>query len=78
MLLNRRGALAGAGGLMTALATGEAWAQDARRVRKAASSLSFWRCIRSFLAWSMVLRFCTAALSSSSSLRVAASLSSAP
>jgi len=40
MLLNRRGALAGAGGLMTALATGEAWAQDARRVRKAASSLS--------------------------------------
>lgn len=40
MLLNRRNALAGAGGLMTALATGEAWAQDARRVRKAASSLS--------------------------------------
>ena len=40
MLLNRRGALASAGGLMTALATGEAWAQDARRVRKAASSLS--------------------------------------
>ena len=40
MLLNRRGALAGAGGLMTAMATGEAWAQDARRVRKAASSLS--------------------------------------
>lgn len=40
MLLNRRGALAGAGGLMAALATGEAWAQDAPRVRKAASSLS--------------------------------------
>ncbi len=40
MLLNRRGALTGAGGLMTALATGEAWAQSAGRVRKAASSLS--------------------------------------
>ena len=40
MLLNRRGALAGAGGLMTAMATGGPWAQDARRVRKAASSLS--------------------------------------
>jgi hypothetical protein len=40
MLLNRRKALAGAGGLMTALATGEAWAADAPRVRRAASSLS--------------------------------------
>ncbi len=40
MLLNRRETLAGAGGLMTALATGEAWAQDAPRIRKAASSLS--------------------------------------
>lgn len=40
MLLNRRTALAGAGGLMAAMATGEAWAADAPRVRKAASSLS--------------------------------------
>lgn len=40
MQLNRRNALGGAGGLMAALATGEAWAQDAPRVRRAASSLS--------------------------------------
>jgi hypothetical protein len=40
MMLNRRGALAGAGGLMAALATGEAWAQNAPRVRRAASSLN--------------------------------------
>ena len=40
MLLNRRKALVGAGGLMTALGTGEAWAQDAPRIRRAASSLS--------------------------------------
>ena len=40
MILNRRSALAGAGGLITALATGEAWAADGPRIRKAASSLT--------------------------------------
>lgn len=40
MMLNRRSALAGAGGLLTAMATAEAWAADGPRVRKAASTLT--------------------------------------